>query len=111
MKEGKIMTAVAVKKCSTYDNEELRSNLEELLHQLGGLSSFIDQGQTVLLKVNLLMGKDPEEAVTTHPEFVRVLGRMIKDLGAEVLIADSPGGPFNERILKKTYKKAGLLTM
>ncbi len=111
MKEGKMMTAVALKKCSTYKNEELRSNLEELLHQLGGLSSFIDQGQTVLLKVNLLMGKDPEEAVTTHPEFVRVLGRMIKDLGAEVLIADSPGGPFNERILKKAYKKAGLLKM
>lgn len=109
MKEGKMMTAVAVKKCTTYKNKELRSNLEELLNQLGGLSSFVEAGQTVLLKVNLLMGKDPKEAVTTHPEFVRVLGRMIKDLGAEVLIADSPGGPFNERILKNAYKKAGLL--
>jgi uncharacterized protein (DUF362 family)/Pyruvate/2-oxoacid:ferredoxin oxidoreductase delta subunit len=107
MKEGKIMAVVSLKKCGSYELEELNHSLEKLLEELGGLSSFVNRGQTVLLKVNLLMGKNPDYAVTTNPEIVRIIGRKIKELGAEVLIADSPGGPFNENALKKAYKKSG----
>lgn len=105
---SKQMTVVAAKKCKSYQKEELAEKMELLLAELGGLKSFVKNGDRVLLKTNLLMGKSPEAAVTTNPEFIRVLARMLKDIGADVVIADSPGGPFNEKLLKRAYQKSGL---
>ena len=105
------MTIVAAKKCSSYQLDELAEKLDNLLQQLGGLEKFISRGDRVLFKTNLLMGKAPEAAVTTNPELIRVLARKVKELGAEVIIADSPGGPFNETLLKRAYKKSGLYDM
>jgi len=103
------MSKVALKKCNSYNNEEISKKIDLLLEEFGGISSFVDKGQKVLLKVNLLMGKDPKNAVTTHPEIVRAIGKKIKNIGAEVIIGDSPGGPFNQSILKRAYKKSGFL--
>ncbi len=108
MKEGKKMTIVAAKKCYSYQEKELSEKLDFLLQELGGLEKFIRAGDRVVLKTNLLMGKAPEAAVTTNPEFIRTLARKVKALGAEVIIADSPGGPFNKSLLKRAYQKAGL---
>jgi uncharacterized protein (DUF362 family)/Pyruvate/2-oxoacid:ferredoxin oxidoreductase delta subunit len=102
------MTVVAAKECYSYQADELSETLDSLLDELGGLDSFISAGDRVLLKTNLLMGKSPEAAVTTNPEFIRALAKKVKALGAEVVIADSPGGPFNEKLLKRSYKKSGL---
>ncbi len=105
------MTVVAVKKCYSYQAAELAEKLDLLLEQLGGLASFISAGDRVLFKTNLLLGKAPEAAVTTNPEFIRALAKKVKALGAEVIIADSPGGPFNESLLKRAYQKSGLLKL
>ncbi|MFN2339686.1 MAG: DUF362 domain-containing protein [Halanaerobium sp.] len=102
------MTVVAVKECYSYQADELSEKLDSLLAEIGGLENFISAGDRVLLKTNLLMGKAPEAAVTTNPEFIRALAKKIKALGAEVIIADSPGGPFNEKLLKRAYQKSGL---
>ncbi len=102
------MTVVAAKKCESYQAAELSEKLDSLLDEIGGLDNFINQGARVLFKTNLLMGKEPEAAVTTNPEFIRALARRVKALGAEVVIADSPGGPFNEKLLKRAYQKSGL---
>jgi uncharacterized protein (DUF362 family)/NAD-dependent dihydropyrimidine dehydrogenase PreA subunit len=108
VKEGNQMTVVAVKKCESYQAAELSEKLDSLLNQIGGLDNFINQGARVVFKTNLLMGKEPEAAVTTNPEFIRALARKVKALGAEVVIADSPGGPFNKKLLKRAYQKSGL---
>lgn len=105
------MTKVAVKKCESYDPILINKALDDLLLILGGWERYIKPDQTVLLKTNLLMGKSPEKAVTTNPEILRAVGRKVKTLGAEVLIADSPGGPFNRKILKRAYQKSGILAM
>ena len=102
------MTVVAAKKCYSYQADELSEKLDSLLSEIGGLENFISAGDRVIFKINLLMGKEPEAAVTTNPEFIRALSRKVKALGAEVVIADSPGGPFNEKLLKRAYQKAGL---
>ena len=105
------MTIVAAKKCYSYQADELAEKLDFLLAELGGLDNFIKAGDKVLFKTNLLMGKAPEAAVTTNPEFIRALAKKVKELGAEVIIADSPGGPFNDKLLKRAYQKSGLYEM
>ncbi|MFW6381009.1 MAG: DUF362 domain-containing protein [Bacillota bacterium] len=102
------METVAVKRCRNYKTKDLDHKLGELLERLGGLNNFIKAGDRVLLKVNLLMGKSPEAAVTTDPRLVTAVGRRINRLGGKVVIGDSPGGPFTEDSLKKAYRASGL---
>lgn len=86
--------------------------VEESIHQsfvnMGGIDKFIDKEDKVLLKLNLLMKKKPEDATTTHPMFAKALAKILIDYGAEVIIADSPGGPFNINALKGVYKACGI---
>lgn len=101
------MEKVAVKKCSNYYDENLYNKVKQTIDLLGGIEKFINKGEKVVLKVNLLMGKDPKEGVTTHPEIVRAVARLVKNQGAIPIIADSPGGPFNNMNLKRAYRISG----
>ncbi len=83
--------------------------LERLLEPWGGMDHWIDKGDRVLLKVNLLQAAHPGKAITTHPALVREVSRMVLDVGGEPFIGDSPAGRFNTRGLKKAYRKSGLL--
>lgn len=105
------MTVVAAKKCYSYQEDELSEKLDFILNELGGLEKFINAGDQVVFKINLLLGKEPEAAVTTNPEFIRILAKKVRALGAEVIIADSPGGPFNDKLLKRAYKKSGIYSL
>jgi uncharacterized protein (DUF362 family)/Pyruvate/2-oxoacid:ferredoxin oxidoreductase delta subunit len=99
---------VFLRKCTKYKAEEVRLALEDIIDGLGGIDSFVEQGDKVFLKLNLLMRKKPEEAVTTHPVVVEELVKIIKDKGAEVIIGDSPGGPYTLQMLKSIYKASGM---
>ncbi|WP_214061419.1 MULTISPECIES: DUF362 domain-containing protein [unclassified Mesotoga] len=48
------------------------------------------QGKKVLLKVNLLSARSPENCVTTNPAFVRAVAEIFLERGAKVSIGDSP---------------------
>jgi len=63
-------------------------------------NTYTKKDDKVLLKLNLLMKKRPEEAATTHPIFTKALAQVLIEYGAQVIIGDSPGGLFNERMLK-----------
>jgi len=78
--------------------------IETLLAPLGGMEQFVKKNEKVLLKVNLLSAKEPEKAVTTHPEFVKAVAKAVREAGGEPYIGDSPGGPFSQRNLNKAYK-------
>ncbi|MBW1717084.1 MAG: DUF362 domain-containing protein, partial [Deltaproteobacteria bacterium] len=82
--------------------------IERLLEPLGGIERFIEKGDRVLLKVNLLSAREPEKAVTTHPEFVRAVAMAVRKAGGRPCIGDSPGGTFSQRTLRKAYKWSGL---
>ncbi|MDD4363408.1 MAG: DUF362 domain-containing protein, partial [Atribacterota bacterium] len=95
-------------RCQTYQKEEVRKATNKLFQDLGGLKKYIKPGNKVLLKVNLLMKKTPQEAVTTHPVLVEAIIEQIQALGAKVLLADSPGGPFTKNWLKGIYRETGM---
>jgi uncharacterized protein (DUF362 family)/ferredoxin len=98
---------VALTECHEYSYEKVRKSLEEGIALIGGLSGYLSEGDRVMLKANLLMKKRPEEATTTHPVFMKALADIISEYGCSVVIADSPGGPFNEAALKGVYKACG----
>ena len=86
----------------------MEQHLREGLAELGGMSAFVKPGQKVLLKVNLLMKKRPEEAVTTHPSVVEAVARLVLEAGGIPIIGDSPGGPYTVNALRAIYAKSGL---
>jgi uncharacterized protein (DUF362 family)/Pyruvate/2-oxoacid:ferredoxin oxidoreductase delta subunit len=82
--------------------------MNEALADLGGLDKFVKPGQNILLKVNLLTVKKPDQAATTHPDFVEAVANIFIEFGCNVFIADSPGGPFISPMLKRVYKATGM---
>lgn len=63
----------------------------------------------VLLKPNLIMARKPESAATTHPLIVSSVARWLSQHGiTQVLIAESPGGPYTAEHLKTVYQVCGM---
>jgi len=103
------MKKVAIVSAPNYAAEELRAALREGLNLLlpQGLEGIIRPNDTVAIKVNMLMGKTPERAITTHPSVVREVCLLVKECGGKALIIDSPGGPYTPGALKRAYEKCG----
>ena len=84
-------TLVSIKKVDNYDFDKVKEGVIESLKPLGGITSFVTSGQKVLLKPNLLAASSPEKAVTTHPVVLAAVTSILKEVGAIVMIGDSPG--------------------
>jgi uncharacterized protein (DUF362 family)/Pyruvate/2-oxoacid:ferredoxin oxidoreductase delta subunit len=107
--QDELQTTVAITACDSYDAEILYPKIDVLLDLLGGLEKFVKPGQKVLLKPNLLSAKEPSRAITTHPEIVAAVARKVREIGAEVVIGDSPGGA--KRGVRRVWKNTGMLDM
>ncbi len=57
---------------------------------LGGMSSFVNSGDRVVIKPNMSFAHTPDRATNTHPEVVRALAQMCVQAGASrVLVLDN----------------------
>lgn len=84
-----MQNTVSIVRCQDYNQELLNPALEEAVLLAGGLDA---AGKKILVKPNLLSGSSPEKAVTTHPEFLRAIIRLLRKKGASsILVGDSPG--------------------
>ncbi len=83
--------SVSIVKCQKYDEKEVLRALRQSIDLIGGIHSFVKRGDRVLLKPNLLYGKAPEKAVTTHPSIVKGIIQLVKEEGGFPFIGDSPG--------------------
>lgn len=98
---------VVLSACPDYRPTTVQAAVAKLLDDLGGISAWVRPGQTVLLKPNLLSARTPEQSVTTHPEVVRALIRMVKAAGGCPVVADSACNAIQiERVWEKTGFKA-----
>ncbi len=95
---------VSIVNCQSYDEEEVLKALQRSIHLIGGIERIIKGGDRVLLKPNLLYGKHPEKAVTTHPSVVKGMIQIVREAGGIPFIGDSPsiGG------LERAAEKAGI---
>jgi uncharacterized protein (DUF362 family) len=64
---------------------------EQGLKALGGMASFIQKGDRVLIKVNAAFATPPALGATTHPEILAaVAGQCFKAGAAQVMVTDNP---------------------
>ncbi|MDY0261768.1 DUF362 domain-containing protein [Syntrophotalea acetylenica] len=82
---------VALTAAADYRRETVAEAIGILVEHLGGMGAFIRPGQRVLIKPNMLAGKPPDSAVTTHPEVVRAVILLAQKAGGIVSVGDSPG--------------------
>jgi uncharacterized protein (DUF362 family)/NAD-dependent dihydropyrimidine dehydrogenase PreA subunit len=104
-----LRSRVAVVSCDSYDTNILTERVKYALGLLGGLDNYVRPGMRVLLKPNLLSAKPPERAITTHPELVAVVARLVREMGGDVFVGDSPGGA--KRGVKRVWENTGMQAM
>src|SRR3989338_7668947 len=99
---------VVVKSCFTYELDKLEEALTESVLLLGGPLTFFKAGRSALVKPNLLTNAKPEEGITTHPNFVQAVVRILKKAGLKVAIGDIPGEQNLEAKVERVYKATGM---
>ena len=92
-----------------YDKLRVEHMVRRAVDLIGGIGRFVQPGQRVLIKPNLLRKSTPDEAIVTHPTIVRAVVRLVQEAGGRPIIGDSPGGPFSPALLRGVYQSAGLL--
>ncbi|PLX79399.1 MAG: (4Fe-4S)-binding protein [Desulfuromonas sp.] len=85
------MIDVSAIRVGEYQPDAINRAIAQLLAPLGGMAAFVKPGQRVLIKPNMLAGKPPERAVTTHPLVVRSVIEAAQAAGGVVSVGDSPG--------------------
>lgn len=102
------MSKIYTARVNEYDSELIAPAVEKIFDELR-LNEEIKPDMRVVIKVNLLMKRRPDEATTTHPALVEGVIVKLKSLGVKnITIADSPGGPYLAQHLKGIYAASGM---
>jgi uncharacterized protein (DUF362 family) len=88
------VVAVAQTKEKHRSPERVLSVVREAIDLLGGMSRFVREGETVLIKPNLTVFYSAEEGCTTDPLVVGALIRLAKEAGAGRVIVGESSGEF-----------------
>jgi uncharacterized protein (DUF362 family)/Pyruvate/2-oxoacid:ferredoxin oxidoreductase delta subunit len=96
------VSLVSCRSCGSYEPEELERVLALSFMDLGGAAQFIQPGMRVFCKVNLLLPALPERAVTTHPEFLRAVIRLVRAQGGIPIVGDNPAMPPMNAALRRS---------
>ena len=93
--EGHNMTEkvkVIVVPCDSYEKEQVYRSVKAGIEALGGIETFLDKSEKILVKPNFLSAALPEKAVTTHPAVIEAVFRILQEEGYfHVQYGDSPG--------------------
>ena len=102
-------TIVSAYYCDNYDRNKVFNVVEKILKSFGNISDIIKPNSKILLKLNLLSAYNPQQAITTHPEIVRAIIRIVKQVGAIPVVGDSPGNLTNG--IDTVWKKTGMFQL
>ena len=109
--ETSIDFAADIRVALTRSEDYTQENIDACVEKLTSLLEFDFSawaGKRVVIKPNLLLKFTPERAATAHPSIVEAIGRMFVRAGADVLLAESPGGPYNSVALEGIYSASGM---
>ena len=96
---------VMIVPCGDYDEANVRPALIELLNKA---RLEIRPGMKIGIKANLVTFLKPQTAGVTHFSLILELSRLLLELGAKVVVGDSPGGPFTKPALAAVYKATAM---
>lgn len=100
------LSKVAILSCSSYRADLVKPALLRGLSLLGGIDRFIQPGEKILFKPNILVGDDPEKCVSPHPVIMEQLYNVFSTIDGILSYGDSPG--FGN--IKSAVKKLGYET-
>jgi uncharacterized protein (DUF362 family)/NAD-dependent dihydropyrimidine dehydrogenase PreA subunit len=101
-------STVALVRNTEYATEQVGASVRQVVDLLGGMSRFVQPGQRVLIKPNLLQSSEPDKAIVTHPTVVRAVAKLVQEAGGRVLIADNPFvPPVGRRGWDNLYERVG----
>jgi uncharacterized protein (DUF362 family) len=72
---------------SIVDGPDIAATVRAAVNALGGMNSFVNTGDVVLLKPNMSFANPPEWGSTTHPDVIREVVRLCVEAGAKRVIA------------------------
>ncbi|UCF98875.1 MAG: DUF362 domain-containing protein [Spirochaetaceae bacterium] len=84
-------SAVALIRCSTYDEREVMDAVRSGIGLLGGIDAFAAADDRILLKPNVLAGDSPGSCVCTHPAILKAVGGLFRERVKAITCGDSPG--------------------
>lgn len=96
------MDKVSIVKTLNYDMAEVERGVRAAVDLAGGMAAFVKPGQLVLVKPNMLESGHRDFLVTTHPEVVRAVLRLVKEAGGMPLVGDSPAFESTQKVAEKT---------
>lgn len=102
------MVKVSLVKCKSYDAADVAAAVRHAVDLLGGMEKFVKRDERVLLKPNLLTDAAPDQGITTHPEVVRAVIRLLKPLTKNIYCGDSPSVWGEQRDIDRVYETTGI---
>ena len=111
MNKNNSFPTVCFDRCEEYDLGLITEIIKNDFAALGVDSAFLE-GKKVVIKPNLVSAKNPDCAATTHPVFVEAVYNILNEYGARnVILAESPGGPYSKPALSHIYKVTGMTSV
>lgn len=81
---------VSLTRCDDYDPVKVQASLLRHFELHGGIGAFINKGDKVLIKPNMIAPKPPQCATQTDPAIIVELAKILLDFGAKPFVGDSP---------------------
>jgi len=82
---------VALVRCLEYQPDLVNAAVRQGLELLGGVGKFAAPGEQILLKPNILVGAEPDNNISPHPQVFAAVAREFRKTGARLSYGDSPG--------------------
>lgn len=97
---------VAYYKTATYEEHELNAVVSQLFSDINA-HELLKTAKKIVIKPNLVIKRAPDACSTTHPSLLGAVMKQLEKYDAKKVVVESPGGLFNESILKGLYKTTG----
>ncbi|MGA2775691.1 MAG: DUF362 domain-containing protein [Candidatus Omnitrophota bacterium] len=100
---------VTIVRCASYEPALVQVSVERAIGLLGGITQFIKPTSKVLVKPNLLMAKEPEFGIDTHPEVMRAVIKVLKQINCKITVGDGPSVWGNQiENVDEVYRRSGV---
>ena len=97
---------VSYYKADSYREEEIIECVRKIFEDIDA-DELLRNAKKIVIKPNLVIRRGPDACSTTHPMMLTAVMKALEKYDARKIIVESPGGFFNEAILKGLYKTTG----